>query len=411
MRWFVALCFLAGARGVLLPRSSSSPALFLASTTTSARGENAATKVIDNLKASFGRLLQGFQAIPGNFQRQQQLKKLRKDEGDSAISYADFKFLENAAEDVSKILRAGLFCAVSPEYFFYSYLVIPMMSGASNPWAWRTLPSGFDTEADKSARDRIVAQRRQAALVTALSHLFSGCAEDVDAKLRDKRIAQLSMIERAMGALGRKGFGDALEVLQPWLESSRGSSGGGSSGSGSGTPATPAGRRKAANKPTPAAALASSSTKPKLARAARPDKLDIPEVPWTTIKDCCKAIGVDGVPNFYLVRLINRGELSRHFELIRAGDEYLKKVGVARLHLDEVVDACVERCISTDTTRSDAALRADLTQWVAMATAPVGPQGVAVNAQNRRLALAGLHVCRDVKTGALGGALKAVLQS
>ena len=142
------------------------------------------SQVIATVTVSFTRLLNGFKAIPSNLQRQQQLKALRKQKGEEAITYSEFMFLQEAAEDVAKIVRAGLFCAVSPEYFFYSYLVIPMMSSASNPWAWRTLPSGFDTEDDKFARDRIVAARRQSAMVTALTVMFSGTAEDVDAKTR-----------------------------------------------------------------------------------------------------------------------------------------------------------------------------------------------------------------------------------
>lgn len=265
-------------------------------------------------------------------------------------------------------------------------MVIPVLSGSS-PWAWRTLPSGFDTENDKFARERICIHRRQAALVSALSNLFAGCAEDTDDKLRVKRQAQVALIHEALEAASSKGLVGALDKLHPWLATKRGQ------------------RPRIGGKASGAVRTPSSHS---VDKAKARCKLDIPEVPWATVRDLVRAVGVDGVPNIWILRRLNRGELVRHFDSIRNGDDFLSAVGVGSLADEEVVSCCIERCISVDPSRDDKALRSDLSNWVELATAKGGDR----NEQNTRLALSCLHVCRDLgkDPGGLGGALRAVLK-
>jgi hypothetical protein len=384
---------------------------------TEAGGQN---KVISTVTTAALRLVAGVSSIPSNFQKEQRLKKKRREQGDAALSYAEFKFLENVKDDLGKIFRAGLFCAASPEYFFYTYLVIPIMSSGSNPWAWRTLPSGFDTEDDLDARDRVCVQRRQAALVTGLVHLFSGCSEDTDEKTRDKRVSQLAMIQDALQAYSSKGIAEALNVLDPWLAVGR-----------AGRPAAAstasnndqAGAKGKASRSRGRNAPSSQPQKPvqpqnqqqqqkqqqqKKKQQQSKAKLDIPEVPWVTIKEMCRAMGVDGVPNIYILRMLNRGELINLFDRVRNSDEYLAAAGrLDALDEDEVVSCCIERCISVDPSKTDKALRHDLKEWIDAAIADDGR-----NEQNKRLAMAALHVSRDLSKdgGGLGPLLKASLK-
>jgi len=456
----VVLCVIFVANGVKLPSrlpgtprslsaglAAGSAVLASNSRDKSGPGQGGVDKVVDTVKASLIRVLAGLQSIPATFQKQQRLKNLRKQRGDAALSFADFKFLERAGDDVGKLLRAGLFCVVSPEYFFYTYLVIPVMSG-KNAWAWRTLPSGFDTEDDRDARERICVHRRQAALTSALSLFYSGCAEDSDDKTRSKRVEQLAVIQQALEAAATsKGMAAALEVLHPWLEQqpgagrgrgravagmAAGGAPGGKGGKGgkgdktqgrararsSATAAAPAAASTTTTTATAAATKAARSPAVAALRSSPADpkaKLAIPEVPWPTIKDMVRSVGIDGVPNLWILRRLNRGELTRHFDAIRSEDEFLyyhAPGGVAALAEDELVGCCISRGISTDATRAERDLRADLAGWLDLTASPAAREA-GRNEQNARLALACLHVGRDVArdAGGLGGVLRAVLKS
>ena len=370
------LVMLANALGVRIPRVLSTPSYSAAITPQSGSVENA----LDGVKASLKRILTGFMTIPSNFQRQRRLKTILKQQGSSTISYSDFKFLERVGDDFGKILRAGLFCLVSPEYFFYTYLVIPVMSGG-NPWAWRTLPSGFDTEEDRFARERICIHRRQTALVSALTTLFVH-TDDTELKLRSKRQNQLALIQDAVEVASVKGIAVALDTLEPWLVKR-------------GKNTAPRGLK------IKEIAVSRVSSSPR-------ENLDISGIPWSVVKDICRAVGVEGVPNIFLLRRLNRGELVRYFDVIRNGDEFISSIGVGSLNEDDVVSCCIERCISVDPSRDVKALRQDLKSWIELALAKDGR-----NEQNKRMAMSSLHVCRDLSRDSSGfsGVLRAILKS
>lgn len=348
----------------------------------------------ESIKAAFTRLISGLKSLPLDFQKQRELRTLEKQRGSGALSYSDFKFLERAGDDVGKLLRAGLFCLASPEYFFYSYLVIPVMS-SGNPWAWRTHPSGFDSQEDKFSRDRICIHRRQIAVVSALTTLFAGCADDSDAKLRDARRGQLALVQEAIEVSSSKGIASALQVLDPWINTNTGKF------------SKNTGSRRLGHR-TDTAAAPTLTGVDKQASSFPRVKLDIQGVPWATVKDMCRAVGVDGVPNIWLLRRMNRGELIKYYDTIRNGDEFISSVGVGALGEDEVLNCCIERCISVDPSRNNKALRHDLQTWIQLATAKDGR-----NEQNKRLVLSSLHVCRDVSRdpSGLGGSLRAILKT
>jgi len=371
---------LANVMGVRLPRMLASPS-YSATIAPQSGTSDTANKALDGVKASLRRILTGFMTIPSNFQRQRRLKTILKQRGSTTISYPDFKFLELVGEDFGKILRAGLFCLVSPEYFFYTYLVIPVMSGG-NPWAWRTLPSGFDTKEDRFTRESICIHRRQTALVSALTTLFAGCADDTELKLRSKRLSQLALIKGAVEVASVKGIAVALDTLEPWLVK-RG--------------------KNAAPRGVKIKEIAVSRVS-----SSKRDNLDISGMPWSVVKDICRAVGVEGVPNIFLLRRLNRGELVRYFDVIRNGDEFISSIGVGSLNEDDVVSCCIERCISVDPSRDVKELRQDLKSWIELALAKDGR-----NEQNKRMAMSSLHVCRDLSrdSSGFGGVLRAIVKS
>jgi hypothetical protein len=108
-------------------------------------------------KLSF--LTNGVTGFIKNYQRAQRLKELKKKKGDHALSFDEFKFLESSNEDLSKCFRLGITLPLSPEFFFYSYIVLPMMN-SNNPWAWIALPSSFDQPEMKKKREEVVVKKR-----------------------------------------------------------------------------------------------------------------------------------------------------------------------------------------------------------------------------------------------------------
>jgi hypothetical protein len=88
-----------------------------------------------------GRGITGFIAA---FPEAQRLEEIRKKGGDNALSFSDYQFLKRAGSDKWKFLRMLVTIPISPELFFYSYVVFPMIS-AGNPWAWQSLLCKFST--------------------------------------------------------------------------------------------------------------------------------------------------------------------------------------------------------------------------------------------------------------------------
>jgi hypothetical protein len=179
---------------------------------------------------------------------------------------------------------------LSPEFFFYSYIVFPMMA-PNNPWAWNSWPTGFDSDpADIEARKVTLEKRRIQAVVSSLVTLKGEAVDEMDAARRDLKNKHLQTIETALKS---KTLKDAIDACQSLLYT------------------------KIVGKPNAV-------------------QLVLENVPGAAVKAFCKSIGVEGVPNIPLIRRMNIGEVAKYVDKIRESDEFLLLSGVAKLEKDEV---------------------------------------------------------------------------
>ena len=102
---------------------------------------NKVDDIAAHLQKTVNRIINGVKSIPKNFLEAERLKKLRKAGGNEAITFTEYRFIEKASEDLSKIFRMIVTIPFSPEFFFYSYIVFPAMA-TSNPFAWSSMSSG-----------------------------------------------------------------------------------------------------------------------------------------------------------------------------------------------------------------------------------------------------------------------------
>ena len=79
------------------------------------------------------RFKNGLSMLPTQFTTSQKLKKKRKEEGGAALTYSEYMYIEQARDDFMKCIRLALTASISPEFFFYSNLIIPAIS-SGNPW-------------------------------------------------------------------------------------------------------------------------------------------------------------------------------------------------------------------------------------------------------------------------------------
>jgi len=312
--------------------------------------------IFGNVRRNVIRLIDGTKGLWPNFIQFQKIKKFRKINGDKAITFTQFKFLEQTKEDLSKLFRLAITFPISPEFFFYSYIAFPLIS-SGNPWAWQSLPSGYDDVNDKIIREKALIKRRIQAVINGISVLKSETLDDILGKKKDEKLEQIEIIEDALMA---KSVDDAIDILSPWLL---------------------------------------TENKRKLSSLT----LNLSLFPGSIIKDCCRSVGIDGVPNIPLIRRMNVGELSKYIDKIRESDEFLIEKSMNDLNTDELKKACFERCIRTEN-RNDKDLRSDLQKWLAIACAPGsvnnGPRNrkLSINEQNRRFALMALHTAADFQS-------------
>ena len=218
---------------------------------------------------SFRRLSKGFTSIVPNALELHRLRKRLKSDS-SSMSYSDYKRMERLADDVSKIFRLGITIPLSPELFFYSYIVSPLLS-PSNPFAWNALPSGFDLERDKRRRQEICIHRRFYALIQALQIARKDIIDDFNVESRMKKAKHL---RRALEALNAPSHQVALEKLAPWIY-----------------------------------------TQPSQTKV--PKSLKIVGLGGAIIKGVCRSIGVEGVPNIPLIRRLNIADLNGYCNKVR----------------------------------------------------------------------------------------------
>jgi len=182
-------------------------------------------------------------------------------------------------------------------------MIFPLLS-ANNPWAWRALPSCFDDARDAIVREQAIVKRRVQTVVISLHTLKTDTLDDVgNSKLVSSRKKQLDIIGRA---LQQTSLAKALDELLPWL----------------------------------------------LSEEKKASKLSVGQVPGLIIKQCCRSVGLDGVPNLPVVRRLNIGELNGYLERLRSSDTFLEAKGLSGLSLDEIKTACFERWVSVTYTNS-----------------------------------------------------------
>eukprot|EP00596_Hydrurales_sp_CCMP1899_P004284 CAMPEP_0119040080 /NCGR_PEP_ID=MMETSP1177-20130426/9913_1 /TAXON_ID=2985 /ORGANISM="Ochromonas sp, Strain CCMP1899" /LENGTH=240 /DNA_ID=CAMNT_0007004797 /DNA_START=139 /DNA_END=859 /DNA_ORIENTATION=- len=230
---------------------------------------------------------------------------------------------------------------------------------STNPFAWTSMPSGFDADAsDKKKRSDILTKRRAQTLVNSLVTLRGETVEVGNEEKNTRREEQLKIIQKA---LTRGSMRESIKDCLPFL--------------------TTENDKKATSL-----------------------KMKLLDVPGSIVKGCCRSVGIEGLPNIPLINKLNLGEISKHFDKVRESDEFLMSIGVKQLKTDELQAACFERCIQVGN-RSPGQLRSDLGEWLDIACEPVPVargMKVVMNDQNRRLALMGLHVARDVKASEFG---------
>lgn len=263
------------------------------SSSSSPRDDNFFTHLQKNLNIVY----RGSTTCLSDFIKANKIKQRSKKLGLPSISFTDYNFLERSKTDISKCFRLLITIPLSPEFFFYSYMIFPILS-ANNPWAWRALPSSFDDARDAIVRENAIVKRRVQTVVISLHTLKTDTLDDVgNSKLVSSRKKQLDTIGRA---LQQTSLAKALDELSPWL----------------------------------------------LSEGNRASKLSVGQVPGMIIKQCCRSVGLDGVPNLPVVRRLNIGELNGYLERLRSSDSFLEAKGLAGLSLDEIKTACFERCLS-----------------------------------------------------------------
>jgi len=312
-----------------------------------------------NVKKNVQIICRGSSAIFSDMKKAANIKKLKKLKGLPALSFTQYQFLQQTKGDITKCFRLLITIPLSPEFFFYSYIVFPLFS-SSNPWAWRSLPSGFDDPRDVAVRETAINKRRQQTVVFGLHALQAETIDDVGTlELRREKINVLNTIEKV---LKTNTLSSGLELIKPWLLSDVNSS----------------------------------------------KKLGIKKVPGSVVKQCCRSFGEEGVPNIPLIRRLNIGQVNTQINNIRESDNFLDLRGVKTLTNEEAKAACYERCISTEK-KTAPQMRSDLTEWLDEVKKPVAlPTSVSTgkgkatvmvtNYQNKRLAMMALHTVKGLKS-------------
>jgi hypothetical protein len=132
-------------------------------------GEIRPAPELDRVRKSFvrdtNRFFDGFKAIIPNIRRAQTLQRIKKEKGETALSFSEYQFLSTHREDRDKMLRILFALPMSPELSFYSYIVVPMMK-PTNPFAWKSFPSFFQRKKEIEVRKAIVDKRRTQTVVS-----------------------------------------------------------------------------------------------------------------------------------------------------------------------------------------------------------------------------------------------------
>lgn len=336
---------------------------------------NLRNKEVDDFRANIiknaHRIVKGVKEIITDFQKSQILKKKIKIGGEKSLTFSEFKFLEEFGKDTSKLFRLLITIPLSPEFFFYSYLVFPMLFSGNNPFAWNAFPSTFGFPEEEISRKAIIGKRRIQMLVEGVQELKNTQVEvpeqslgsvNKDSTNTNNMDYNIKLIEQALKC---NDIDSSMTVFEPWYAFEE---------------STKINRMNKKKLPPPQKAV-------------------LKNIPWNFAKSFCRSCGMDGLPNVFFIRRMNLGEISKYVDQVRLSDKHISLTGVQSLNKDELELACYERCISTRDGISEKNMRNDLTRYLTIVNSPTPDhlrnQNKAVNEQNRRLALMGLFAHRD----------------
>lgn len=278
--------------------------------------------IITILQSTTQRFVDGTTNFIQQTQEAEQIKKIKAKYGESALTYTQFKLLEQSKEDFGKMFRICVTIPISPQIFFYSYLVFPMLSAAS-PWAWRQFPSTFDeNKKDKIQRYRTIKQRRVTTLFSVLNTLLKETSEEGSSEenqiMRKKQIEQLKSCLYYNNNDGN--VMKALSIIEEWLYSSvdkniykKYVAHQQLSTTTSTTTSTSTTNTNTKQKPTKKSLFSPSSN------SANSDiklNMKFDTFPVAVITDIVKALGMDGMPNVPLIKRLNANELSRYCDKV-----------------------------------------------------------------------------------------------
>lgn len=278
-------------------------------------------------KKNFHILSSGMLNFVKNMREMLRLKQLEK-KGIANLSYSEYKFLKLCKEDFGKSFRLLMSLPFSPQYFFYSYLIMPLMS-YNNPWAWQSFPSTFDTEKDFMIREEAMLQRKFNALISGLSLVYQETQADKPKHIVSSRKSQIHILNEALklnskslDSANLREFSECINSLLPFFKVPKLSSRVISS-------------LELANQ-TNTNSIAPNQKANRFFMKAKQSELELAGVPWITIRECSRAIGIEGFPNIPIVRGFNLGGIKSYFQSLRESDKFLLMRGVSSLTVSEV---------------------------------------------------------------------------
>jgi hypothetical protein len=292
--WLLVLSLVTPSMSISMPRP-----VVMAASTKKVHPSLTGPNYKESIERDIRRIIQGMKGFFALLSEAGKVDKKRKEGGLSSLSFTEYSLLATKNEDISKLLRILIYIPLSPELFFYSSVLIPFIGLNKNPWIWQAFPSTFSYADELQSRREILNKRRIQLVVNSLSWLKNNVIDDVNDAYR--RFVVGEDIERIEKAMSQSSSTIAsLQTLEPLYLAS-----------------DPASINKLIKKKKLDADLAGFPA-------------------WSVVKEMCRSIGTDGLPNIVFLRRFNRGEIVKYVNKIRKDDEFIDQIGVKALNNHEV---------------------------------------------------------------------------
>jgi hypothetical protein len=153
---------------------------------------NGFRRLSSRLMRNTHRIFSGTYSLIPTLLENRRLRLLRKHSGDRAISFSQYKFVENSNDDLWKIATmAGQRYFLGSRMSNYYHFLKPMLS--SNPWAWSGYPSSYNNVSfDHEVRDRVLVNRRRNYLLSTLVQTNRNFLDNNVAAIEDSILAAQS---------------------------------------------------------------------------------------------------------------------------------------------------------------------------------------------------------------------------